>query len=326
MYERFTDRARKVMAFSQSEASNLGFEYLAPEHILIGLLKEGSGVAAHVLKNMGIQLEDLRSRIAKLVVPAGEPTVFSRNLPQTPHAKKVILEALESAKELNHNYIGTEHILLGMARIEYGLTSILFKDIGITPEQIKNHIMNLLSVDENKSVVIAPQTYLEKVQALATRGHEGQSRSNGKPYITHPISVVNRLKNCGIQDEEVLATAYCHDLIEDTKITPEEIEKVAGKNVLEAVMQLTNIVPDGTSFQVKTASMLEHAKHYNDIAKRVKLADRYDNLADAIWDWKPERVKRYAQAGIELLNVMNPFPDDVKPFASEARRFFNCLV
>ncbi len=168
-------------------------------------------------------------------------------------------------------------------------------------------------------------SYLENVFLLAKSGHAGQKRSNGQPYFYHPISVRDRLIGCGIKDEIVLATAMCHDLIEDTEVTPEEIERVAGKAVLDAVLQLTNIVPKGTSFEDKTNAMLKHAKSYGDIAKRVKLADRYDNLADAIWDWQPAKVKRYAQAGLLLLDEMLPLPDDVYDFHIEARRFFNCL-
>lgn len=168
-------------------------------------------------------------------------------------------------------------------------------------------------------------SFQEKIESLAMRGHAGQKRDDGSDYINHPRSVRGRLIRCGIKDNAVLATALFHDLLEDTTITEQEIEEVAGSVVLEAVKQLTNKVPSGTSFADKTALMLEHASHYNDIAKRVKLADRYDNLADAIWTWKPERVKRYAKAGLQLLDIMEPFPNDVTAFAAEARRFFSCL-
>lgn len=168
--------------------------------------------------------------------------------------------------------------------------------------------------------------YLDKVEELATRGHLGQKRTNGRDYISHPISVKNRLIEIGIVDEKVLATALCHDLLEDTKITSEEIEQIAGIEVLESVRQLTNINSSGDAFFNKTAQMLRHAREYNDISKRVKLVDRYDNLADAIWEWQPNRVKKYAKAGMQLLLAMEPLPEDMISFGVEARRFFECLV
>lgn len=167
---------------------------------------------------------------------------------------------------------------------------------------------------------------LHKVIDFVTFWHSGQKRSNGSDYINHPLSVMNRLHFAGIKDKDVLYTALCHDLLEDTSVTPEEIAMVAGQEVLIAVKQLTNKVAPGTKFEDKTALMLEHARSYGDIAKRVKLADRYDNLADAIWDWEPRRVKRYAKAGIDLLEAMQPLPDDIKNFEKEALRFFYCLV
>jgi len=167
---------------------------------------------------------------------------------------------------------------------------------------------------------------LEKCREFMIAAHAGQTRSNGKPFNTHPINVMERLRSCGITDEVTLATALLHDVVEDTTKTEQDIIDVAGIEVATAVMMLTNKADGPRSFAVKTVTMLEHARHYNDVAKRVKLADRYDNLADAVWEWKPEIVKRYARAGIMLLDIMTPFPADVGDFAKEARRFFECLV
>ena len=326
MFERFTDRARKVMALANQEAQMLKHEYIAPEHILLGLIKEGSGVGANVLKNLGIDLFLARKKVME-IVPAGPNLVTYDRLPQTPNAKKVIEETINAARDLNHNYVGTEHILMGILRTEANVAVSVLESMGLTKEAVREEIIRLLGPDIKEPAKVQPASQEDLVMALAKRGHAGQKRSNGSDYINHPVSVRNRLIDCGIRNKDVLNTALCHDLLEDTSITEEEIKSVAGEVVLEAVKQLTNIDPPGKKrdFATKTKDMLEHAKHYGDIAKMVKLADRYDNLADAVWEWEPHRVKRYAQAGLALLDAMTPLPEEIAGFAAEARRFFSCL-
>ena len=117
MFERFTDRARKVMALANQEAQRFNHEYIGTEHILLGLVKEGSGVGANVLKNLDVDLQKVRLEVEKLV-KSGPDMVTMGKLPQTPRAKKVIEYAIEEARNLNHNYVGTEHLLLGPAARE----------------------------------------------------------------------------------------------------------------------------------------------------------------------------------------------------------------
>src|SRR5258708_5840180 len=117
MYERFTDRARKVMQLANQEAQRFNHEYIGTEHILLGLVKEGSGVAANVLKNLDVDLRKIRLEVEK-IVQSGPDMVTMGKLPQTPRAKKVIEYSMEEARNLNHNYVGTEHILLGLLREE----------------------------------------------------------------------------------------------------------------------------------------------------------------------------------------------------------------
>src|SRR5256886_1466465 len=112
VYERFTDRARKVMQLANQEAWRFSHEYIGTEHILLGLVKEGSGVGANVLKNLEVDLRKVRLEVEKLV-KSGPDMVTMGKLPQTPRAKKVIEYAIEEARNLNHNYVGTEHLLLG---------------------------------------------------------------------------------------------------------------------------------------------------------------------------------------------------------------------
>src|SRR5207247_2714486 len=104
MYERFTDRARKVMQLANQEAQRLNHEYIGTEHVLLGLVKEGSGVAANVLKNLDIDLRKIRLEVEKLVLFSSEVGTPGK-LPQTPRAKKVIEYAIEESRHLKHNYI-----------------------------------------------------------------------------------------------------------------------------------------------------------------------------------------------------------------------------
>ena len=108
MFERFTDRARKVMSLAQQEAQRFNHEYIGTEHVLLGLVKEGSGVGANVLKRLSIDLRKVRIEVEKLV-KAGPEMVTLGKLPLTPRAKKVIEYAIDEARSLNHNYVGTEH-------------------------------------------------------------------------------------------------------------------------------------------------------------------------------------------------------------------------
>src|ERR1700733_10119929 len=120
MYERFTDRARKVMQLANQEAQRFNHEYIGTEHLLLGLIKEGSGVAANVLHNLDIDLRKIRLEIEK-IVQSGPDMVTMGKLPQTPRAKKAIEYAVQEAMGLDHNYVGTEHILLGLLREEEGV-------------------------------------------------------------------------------------------------------------------------------------------------------------------------------------------------------------
>ncbi|MCE2924937.1 MAG: ATP-dependent Clp protease ATP-binding subunit [Phycisphaeraceae bacterium] len=143
MFERFTDRARKVMALANQEAQRFNHEYIGTEHILLGLVKEGSGVGANVLKNLDVDLRKVRLEVEKLV-KAGPEMVTMGRLPQTPRAKKVIEYAIEEARNLNHNYVGTEHLLLGLLREHDGVAAQVLMNLGLKLEQVREEVLNLL--------------------------------------------------------------------------------------------------------------------------------------------------------------------------------------
>ena len=143
MFERFTDRARKVMALANQEAQRFNHEYIGTEHILLGLVKEGSGVGATVLKNLDVDIKKLRLEVENLV-KSGPDMVTMGKLPQTPRAKKVIEYAIEEARALNHNYVGTEHILLGLLRESEGIAAQVLMNLGLKLEDVRQEVLNLL--------------------------------------------------------------------------------------------------------------------------------------------------------------------------------------
>src|ERR1700677_3424008 len=143
MYERFTDRARKVMQRANQEAQRFNHEYIGAEHVLLGLVKEGSGVAANVLKNLDVDLRKIRLEVEKLV-QSGPDMVTMGKLPQTPRAKKVIEYSMEEARNLNHNYVGTEHILLGLLREQEGVAAQVLMNLGLKLEEVREEVLSLL--------------------------------------------------------------------------------------------------------------------------------------------------------------------------------------
>ena len=145
MFERFTDRARKVMALANQEALRLGHEYIGTEHILLGLVKEGSGVGASVLRNLGVDLHQVRREVIKLVREGpGQPSLAK--LPQTPRAKRVIEHAIAEARQLNHNYVGTEHMLLALLSEWEGVAAQVLRNLNVSLDAVRKEVVNLLGV------------------------------------------------------------------------------------------------------------------------------------------------------------------------------------
>ncbi|OGW93059.1 MAG: hypothetical protein A3G36_02055 [Omnitrophica bacterium RIFCSPLOWO2_12_FULL_45_13] len=143
MFNRFTERARKVILLAKEEAKRFNHDYIGTEHILLGLVREGEGVAAAVLASFGLTPDKIRIEVEKLVQP-GPTTVISGDLPFTPKAKKVMELATEEARALGHNYIGTEHLLLGLIREGEGVASQVLMNLGLELEKVRGEVMNLL--------------------------------------------------------------------------------------------------------------------------------------------------------------------------------------
>ncbi|MEC9476017.1 MAG: ATP-dependent Clp protease ATP-binding subunit [Planctomycetota bacterium] len=179
MFDRFTDRARKVMALARKEAQRFSHDFIGTEHILLGLVQEGSGVAANVLKNLEVDSGKIRAEIERQV-QSGHSIVHMGQLPFTPRAKRVLELCQEAAKELRHNYIGTEHLLLGLIREEQGVAATVLKDLGLNLEDVRNEVLEILGADvgdveievEQESKPVGQKSRSSKTPALDSFGRD----------------------------------------------------------------------------------------------------------------------------------------------------------
>ena len=174
MFERFTDRARRVVVLAQEEARLLNHNYIGTEHILLGLIHEGEGVAAKALESLGISLEAVRSQVEEIIGQGGSSP--SGHIPFTPRAKKVLELSLREALQLGHNYIGTEHILLGLIREGEGVAAQVLVKLGADLSRVRQQVIQLLSGYSGSG---GQQGGGEKAGATAGQGSEqgGQSGS-----------------------------------------------------------------------------------------------------------------------------------------------------
>jgi ATP-dependent Clp protease ATP-binding subunit ClpC len=142
MFEKFTDRARRVIVLAQEEARLLSHDYIGTEHLLLGLIHEGKGVAARALESLGISLEDVRRQVEE-IVPRGQHEL-SGHIPFTPRAKKVLELSLRESQQLGHDYIGTEHILLGLIREGEGVAAQVLVSLGADLDRVRQQVLQLL--------------------------------------------------------------------------------------------------------------------------------------------------------------------------------------
>ncbi len=142
-FDRFTDRARKVLTLAQDEAQRFNHNYIGTEHLLLGLVREGEGVAAKVLENLNVELAKVRQAV-EFIIGRGERPVLGE-IGLTPRAKKVIELAIDEARRLGHNYIGTEHLLLGLVREEGGIASGVLESLGVSLDKVRHEVVRVLS-------------------------------------------------------------------------------------------------------------------------------------------------------------------------------------
>jgi ATP-dependent Clp protease ATP-binding subunit ClpA len=166
MFERFTERARQVVVLAQQEARVLKHQYIGTEHLLLGLLGEKEGVAAHVLVGLGFTLELVRSDVVKIAGSGQEVT--SGQIPFTPNAKRMLELSLREALSLGHNYIGTEHLLLGLAREWEGVAARVLLDHGAEAERVRSEVMRVVVGPEYAERYYGPAGALASGQAKPT--------------------------------------------------------------------------------------------------------------------------------------------------------------
>jgi ATP-dependent Clp protease ATP-binding subunit ClpC len=187
----FTDRVRKVLQMAREEAARLHHEYVGTEHILLGLIREGEGVAAAVLTNLGVDLDDVQQKIEETVKKGKAAAATGPELPYTSRAKKVLELAMMEARELNHSYVGTEHLLLGLLREEKGIAAQVLTDAGITLEQARAETLRLLGSDVNPAQPGAtPTASAAGPQSVAPSKGEKKSKTPALDHFCRDLTVL----------------------------------------------------------------------------------------------------------------------------------------
>jgi ATP-dependent Clp protease ATP-binding subunit ClpA len=199
MFERFTERARQVVVFAQDEAVTLRHNYIGTEHILLGLMREEEGLAARALESLEVTLEEVRAQVARIVGQGDEVTMGQ--IPFTPRSKRVLELALREALALGHNYIGTEHVLLGLARENEGVAMRILLDFDVDAEKIRNEILRMLSGSGRVvEAPFAPPTDADLEEARAA-----------KPELAAELDDVVAEKEAAIQAREFERAAALRD-------------------------------------------------------------------------------------------------------------------
>ena len=227
MFERFTDRARQTVVLAQEEARRLGHGYIGTEHLLLGLLREGEGVAAQSLGRMGISLADVRSDIARIIGEMSDSP--SGHIPFTPRSKKVLELSLREAMQLGHNYIGTEHILLGLVREGEGVAAQVLVARGADLKRVRATVLGALqNIEPGSRRATGPRRTAGGEEALSNAQQLAGSSAVGSHHLLEALarsedSLASKvLLSLGV-DADTLAAKIDELGIEGTSdVTPEE--------------------------------------------------------------------------------------------------------
>jgi ATP-dependent Clp protease ATP-binding subunit ClpA len=215
VYERFTDQARTVMQTANEEARRRGHEYIGTEHILLALAKDGSGVAANALKNLEIETRKLRVEVEKMI-PSGPSKATTGKLPQTPPAKKAIEYSIEEARSLKHNFVGTEHLLLGLLREQEGVAAQILMNLGLKLEEVRAEIVRLLGHSSN----------VQKGPDQPVPGRGGQDLNTAFPYLPEAViqslkEINDRFQHLAVEKESAIAK---HDFEKAASLRDREVK------------------------------------------------------------------------------------------------------
>jgi ATP-dependent Clp protease ATP-binding subunit ClpC len=230
MFERFTDRARRVVVLAQDEARRLNHNYIGTEHILLGLIHEGEGVAARALQSLGISLEAVRQQVEEIIGRGQQ--VPSGHIPFTPRAKKVLELSLRESLQLGHNYIGTEHILLGLIREGDGVAAQVLVRLGADLNRVREQVIQLLHGHQAEESVSDPfvARELRLLPAVKTRLEAVEQRLTA---IEQRVGIVPDTSDLDEQIEivrtEKEAAVDAHDYSQAASLRNREKELLASK-------------------------------------------------------------------------------------------------
>jgi excisionase family DNA binding protein len=171
-FDRFTKRARAALTLAQEEARNLQHNYVGTEHLLLGLIREGGGVAGQVLNTLGADMQQLRQDIEK-IIGHGDSEVTNANIPLTPRVKRAIELAVDEARQLRHQFLGTEHLLLGLMREGEGIAAHVLKERGIDLERVRAETQRVLQQKEQGAISETFQPAPEEAASLVPEGEQG---------------------------------------------------------------------------------------------------------------------------------------------------------
>src|SRR5205814_1005184 len=213
-FDKFTERARKVLQLAQEEAQRFNHNYIGTEHLLLGLVREGEGVAAKVLANLGVDLNKVRSAV-EFIIGRGERTVTG-DIGLTPRAKKVIELSVEEARRLNHNYIGTEHLLLGLVREGEGIAAGVLESVGVNLARVRHETERILSTN-------LPQG---PSQVRVERG-PGRGQRDQIARLLAELETVRREKDDAISKQAYALAAQARDREAELQAQLERLERIA---------------------------------------------------------------------------------------------------
>ena len=202
----FTDRVRKVLAMAREEAIRLQHDYVGTEHILLGLIREGEGVAAAVLTNLSVDLEQIHERVEESV-RKGKATIALGELPYTSRAKKVLEFAMAEARDFNHSYVGTEHLLLGLLREEKGIAASVLNSLGVTLDEARAETLKVLGSDVGGNAPLGSEPAgigggTPQPASGATSGGKGEKKSK-TPALDHFCRDLTELARAGKLDPTI---------------------------------------------------------------------------------------------------------------------------
>jgi ATP-dependent Clp protease ATP-binding subunit ClpA len=224
------------MQLANQEAQRFRHEYIGTEHVLLGLVKEGAGVAAHVLKNLDIDLPKIRREVEKIVI-YGSDVVTSCKLPKTPRAQQVIQYSIEEARAFKHDYVGTEHLLLGLLREQEGVAAQVLMNLGLKLADVRDEVLTILGTNRDVSKPPSPPTDSPTVHDLSS------------PLMYLPEEVIRALKEIGERFQKIV-------LVKQEAIAEQDFDKAAGlrdkedrltRRVLDAIKDVNWSIRDRDS-------------------------------------------------------------------------------